>query len=93
MKTELTGVIADHFAAVNAFDTDAIAATFAPDAYVNDARRQIDGIDAIRRWIEKEMVGDRVTMDVIEVLDHYGDTSSEPATTAATTRPTCPTSW
>lgn len=74
MKTELTGVIADHFAAVNAFDTDAIAATFAPDAYVNDARRQIDGIDAIRRWIEKEMVGDRVTMDVIEVLDHYGDT-------------------
>jgi hypothetical protein len=74
MTSTLTGVIADHITAVNAFDTDAIAATFAPDAYVNDARRQIDGIDAIRRWIEKEMVGDRVTMEVLEVIDHYGDT-------------------
>jgi hypothetical protein len=74
MTSTLTGVIADHITAVNAFDTDAIAATFAPDAYVNDARRQIDGIDAIRRWIEKEMVGDRVTMEVLEVVDHYGDT-------------------
>jgi ketosteroid isomerase-like protein len=74
MGTELTGVIADHIAAVNAFDTDAIVATFAPDAYVNDARRQIDGVDAIRRWVEKEMVGDHVTMEVREVVDHYGDT-------------------
>src|ERR1700722_8452238 len=74
MKTELSGVIAHHISAVNAFDTDAIVATFAPDAYVNDARREIKGIDAIRRWVEKEMVGDRVTMEVREVLDHYGDT-------------------
>jgi ketosteroid isomerase-like protein len=74
MTTTLTGVIADHIAAVNAFDTEAIVATFAPDAYVNDARRQIDGIEAIRRWIEKEMVGDRVTMEVLQVVDHYGDT-------------------
>jgi ketosteroid isomerase-like protein len=74
METELTGVVADHLAAVNAFDTDAIVATFAPDAYVNDARREIKGIDAIRRWIEKEMVGDHVTMEVREVIDHHGDT-------------------
>jgi hypothetical protein len=73
-STELTGVIADHIAAVNAFDTDAIVATFAPDAYVNDARREIAGIEAIRRWVAKEIVGDRVTIDVLEVIDHYGDT-------------------
>jgi hypothetical protein len=73
-STELTGVIADHIAAVNAFDTDAIVATFAPDAYVNDARREINGIDAIRAWVAKEMVGDHVTMEVREVVDHYGDT-------------------
>jgi hypothetical protein len=73
-STELTGVIADHIAAVNAFDTDAIVATFAPDAYVNDARREIVGIEAIRRWVAKEMVGDKVTIDVLEVIDHYGDT-------------------
>jgi len=74
MATELTGVIAAHIAAVNAFDTDAIVATFAKDAYVNDNRREIAGINAIRRWVEKEMVGDHVTLDVREVVDHYGDT-------------------
>jgi len=71
---QLPTVIADQLAAVNAFDTDAIVATFAEDAYVNDARREIVGIDAIRRWVEKEMVGDRVMLDVQEVLDHHGDT-------------------
>lgn len=74
MATELTGVIAAHIAAVNAFDTDAIVATFTKDAYVNDNRREIAGIDAIRRWVEKEMVGVHVTLDVREVVDHYGDT-------------------
>jgi hypothetical protein len=67
-------IIARHIAAVNAFDTDAIIATFADDAFVNDAHREFQGIDAIRRWVAKEMVGDRVTIDVREVVDHYGDT-------------------
>ena len=72
--TELTGVIAAHIAAVNALDTDAIMATFADDAYVNDARREFAGAGAIRRWVDKEMVGDKVQIEVREVLDHYGDT-------------------
>ena len=67
-------VVAGYLAAVNAFDVDAIVAAFAPDAYVNDARREIRGVDAIRRWVEKEMVGDHVTMEPLEVVDHYGDT-------------------
>jgi len=72
--TELTGVVAEHIAAVNAQDTDAIMATFAGDAYVNDARREFIGVDAVRRWVAREMVGDKVTIDVREVLDHHGDT-------------------
>jgi len=74
MAIKLPTVIAAHIAAVNAFDTEAIMATFAPDAYVNDARREIQGSDAIRRWVEKEMVGDHATLEVREVVDHYGDT-------------------
>ena len=74
MATELTGPVAQYIAAVNAFDTDAAVATFADDAYVNDARREIRGVDAIRRWVEKDMVGDHVTLDVREVVDHYGET-------------------
>jgi hypothetical protein len=73
-NTELTGVVAEHIAAVNAFDLDAIMATFADDAYVNDARREFVGTVAVRRWVEREMVGDHVTIEVREVLDHYGDT-------------------
>jgi hypothetical protein len=74
MTQALSGIVAEHIRAVNAFDTNAIVATFAQDAYVNDNRREIVGIDAIRRWVEKEMVGDHVTIEVREVLDHYGDT-------------------
>jgi hypothetical protein len=39
---------------------------------VNDARREFWGTDAIRRWVAKEMVGDRVTIEVTEVIDHQG---------------------
>ena len=74
ITTELTGVVAEHIAAVNALDTEAIVATFAEDAYVNDARREFVGTEAIRRWVAKEMVGDKVRIDVREVLDHHGDT-------------------
>ena len=71
--TSLPAVVAEHIAAVNAYDTDRIVATFAPAAYVNDNRREIRGIDAIRPFVAKEFVGDHVTMEVREVIDHYGD--------------------
>jgi hypothetical protein len=73
MSTELPAIVAEHIAAVNAFDTDRIVATFAPDAYVNDNRREIRGATAIRAFMAKEFAGDHVTMDVREVIDHYGD--------------------
>ncbi|HET6153005.1 MAG TPA: nuclear transport factor 2 family protein [Marmoricola sp.] len=77
MKTitlaEAPTVIIEHLAAVNRFDVEGIVGTFASDAYVNDARREIRGADAICSWITEEMVGDSVTIDAVEVLDHYGD--------------------
>jgi hypothetical protein len=72
--TTLAPVLAEHIAAVNAFDEDAIVATFADGALVNDAHREFWGREAIRRWAARELVGDRVTIEVTEVLDHYGDT-------------------
>jgi ketosteroid isomerase-like protein len=71
--TALPPVVAEHIAAVNAFDTDRIVSTFAPDAYVNDNRREIWGTEAIRKFMSKEFTGDHVTMEVREVIDHYGD--------------------
>ena len=72
--TTLAPVLAEYIAAVNAFDQDAIVATFADDALVNDVHREFWGREAIRRWAARELVGDRVTIAVTEVLDHHGDT-------------------
>jgi len=74
MTATLPPVLAEHLRAVNAFDEDAILATFAEDALVNDARREFRGAAAIRRWVAKEMVGDKVTLEPTEILDHHGDT-------------------
>jgi hypothetical protein len=73
MSQRLSAVVAEHIRAVNAFDTDAIVATFENDAFVNDAQREIVGITAIRRWVEKEIVGPHVTIEVREVLEHHGE--------------------
>lgn len=73
-EKQLDQAIADHIAGVNALDVDAVVAPFTDDAFVNDARREFRGIDAIRAWAEREMVGDKVTIEVREVVDNYGDT-------------------
>ena len=77
MKTitlaEAPGVVREHLQAVNAFDVDGIVSTFTHDAYVNDNSREIRGIGAIRSFMTKEFVGDSVTVEPVEVLDHYGD--------------------
>jgi ketosteroid isomerase-like protein len=72
--TQLTGVLADHVNAVNAFDVEALMATFADDTLVNDNHREFWGANVIRAWVQREMVGDHVTLDVTEVIDHHGDT-------------------
>ena len=71
--TALPPVVAEYIDAVNAFDLDRIMRVFAPDAYVNDNRREIWGTDAMRKFFAKEFIGDHVTMEVREVVDHYGD--------------------
>jgi hypothetical protein len=71
---QLQGVVADHIAAVNAFDTEAIVATFADDAVVNDNHREFWGTDQIRAWVAAEMVGDHVTITPVEAFEHHGMT-------------------
>jgi hypothetical protein len=73
-STKLHGILSTHVAAINAFDTDAIVATFADDALVNDMRREFWGRDAIRGFIAKEIVGDKVTMQITEVIERGTET-------------------
>ena len=69
---KLGGVVAEYVGAVNAFDEDAVVATFAENALVNDVRREFSGKDAIRRWVREEILGDRVTVEPIDVIEHHG---------------------
>lgn len=71
---KLGGVVAEYVAAVNAFDEDAVVATFADDALVNDVRREFWGKDAIHGWVHEGIVGDRVTVEPIDVIEHHGQT-------------------
>ena len=71
---QLQGVIADHIAAVNAFDADAIVATFAEDALVNDNHHEFWGADRIRAWVTAELVDDQVTIAPVEAFEHHGMT-------------------
>ena len=68
----LDGIVAELFAAINAFDTDAIMGAFADDALVNDAQREFWGTGDIRRWVEREIVGDKVTVEVTDAIRHDG---------------------
>ncbi|MDH6139902.1 ketosteroid isomerase-like protein [Kitasatospora sp. GP30] len=66
----LPEVVAAYITAVNAFDVDAIMATFSDDALVNDVHREFAGPASIRAWARRELVDDKVTMDVTEVVPH-----------------------
>ncbi len=70
----LPQVILDHIAAHNGHDADALMATLAPDALVNDAQREFLGHPAIRAWAEKEIFGDNVTLEIESAFEHAGST-------------------
>ncbi len=73
MNTEKLTPVERYIAAGNAIDGDALKATFADDALVNDARREFWGAAAIGRWIDREVIGARVTMAVTGAGEHYGE--------------------
>ena len=73
ITSALPGVIAAHVAATNSHDPDALMATFASDALVNDIKREFLGHAAIRAWADKEIFGDNVTLEVQRAYVQHGD--------------------
>jgi hypothetical protein len=65
--------VASYVAATNAFDLDRLLATFADDALVNDQLRDYWGKTAIREWAERDIIGERLTINVVGVIEHYGN--------------------
>lgn len=62
--SDLPAPVAAYIAATNAFDIDALMATFAADALVNDHRDEFVGHGAIRAWAQHEIIGARVSLQV-----------------------------
>ncbi|WP_213775263.1 nuclear transport factor 2 family protein [Bradyrhizobium sp. dw_78] len=60
----LPRIILDHVAAYRSHDVEAFMATLAPDALVNDAKREFLGHPAIRAWADKEIFGDNVILEI-----------------------------
>jgi hypothetical protein len=73
MNAMLPTAVQGYISACKAFDGGAVMAWFAEDAFVNDARREFWGGKPIRAWLDREVIGERVTMDVTSSTAHEGD--------------------
>jgi hypothetical protein len=73
--TSLPAPVQGYITASNAMDGDALIEWFADDAMLNDARREFWGKEAIRVWLDHELISDKVTMHPTATSEHYGDIS------------------
>jgi hypothetical protein len=69
----LPPLVAAYVQATNSFDLERLMATFAEDALVNDQLRDYWGKPAIRKWAKCDIIGERLTMNVTEVINHHGN--------------------
>lgn len=72
-KDQLPKVINSFINAMNTHDGKAFTACFAEDALCNDFQRNFWGAEAIKNWSDKEMIGDKVTFQMDEAVEHYGE--------------------
>ncbi len=70
-SAEELALVAAFVRATNAGELAALEALFAADALVNDQLRNFWGIQEIRAWLEREIVGERVALKVLRVRKHY----------------------
>ena len=71
--TKIPRVIQSFIEATNDHDSDAFINTFADDALVNDVARSFWGKDSIKQWADKEIIDVKITAEVDEIIEHYGD--------------------
>ena len=69
----LPTLVAAYVEASNNFDLERLMSTFAEDALVNDQLRDYWGKPAIREWATRDIIGERLTMNVTKVINHYNN--------------------
>jgi hypothetical protein len=68
----LPSSVAAFIRATNLGDLDTLLATFADDALVNDQLRDYWGIAAIAAWASRDIIGEQLTLKVVNTVQHYG---------------------
>jgi hypothetical protein len=71
-ETMLPPAIEQFIAGVNSFDSASLLEPFADDALLNDNHREFWGKAAIKEFTDREFIGDRVTLSITDVREHYG---------------------
>ncbi len=69
----LPPIVDEYVRATNRFDLEGLLATFHPDALVNDQLHEYRGRDAIRQWAERTIIGERLTMCVVDAIERHGN--------------------
>lgn len=69
---ELPSAVAAYVRATNAGDLDALLETFVDDALVNDQLVDYWGKGAIAAWATHDIIGERLTLEVVKIVQHYG---------------------
>src|SRR5260370_39207459 len=64
-------LIAEFVEAANSFDLERLMVSFADDALVNVQLRDYWGKAAIRRWAERDIIGEKLMIAVTKVVKHY----------------------
>jgi len=72
-SVDLPPLVAAYVEATNSFNLERLMATFAEDALVNDQFRDYWGKPTIREWAKRDIIGERLTMNVTKVINHYGN--------------------
>ncbi len=62
----------DYIRATNRGDLVSLVSTFASDALVNDQLRDYWGRHEIESWAARDIIGEQLTMHVVDCMHHYG---------------------
>jgi hypothetical protein len=66
LNRPLPSPVSAYIEATNSFNLDGFVAVFDDDALVNDHRDEFIGKERIRAWAAREIIGDHVTMKVVD---------------------------
>ena len=72
LLSQLPPAVAAFVRATNLGDLDALLAPLVDDALVNDQLVDYWGKEAITGWAARDIIGDRLTLKIVSIVEHYG---------------------